>query len=138
MVNSSSNQASELRSITALVRIYVVIVLVTLVALVALSASAPRLATSDAWFHAVIISLCAVVLPLRLRAAREGSKNALRAVGIIAAVLVAVNLAEALIPGLFPVWMRTEMVVIAALMAVVVTLAVRKRTRARVLEQSQN
>jgi hypothetical protein len=138
MVNSSPNQARELKSITVLVRIYVAIVLATLVALVALSASVPRLATSNAWVHAVIITLFAVVLPLRLWAAREGSANALRAVGVIAAVLAAVNLAEAAIPSLFPVWMRMEMVVIAALMAVVVTLAVRKRTGARVLEQSHN
>jgi hypothetical protein len=135
MVNSSSNQAGELRSIITLIRTYVAIVFGTLVALVALSASAPHLVTSDAWVHEVIVTLFALVLSLRLRTGRAGNANALRAVGIIAAVLAVVNLVEALIPDLFPVWMRMEMVIIAALMAIVVTLVVRTRPRAIVFEQ---
>ena len=132
----SSYPVGDLRSIIALVRTYVGIVFGTLVALVALSASAPHLVTSDAWVHEVIVAVFAVVLLLRVRAARAGIAKALRAVAIIAAVLAVVNLVEALIPDLFPVWMRMEMVVIAALMAVVVTLVVRKRSRATDLEHS--
>jgi len=129
VVSNSSIEAGELRSLTTLVRTYVSIVFAALVALVALSASLPRLATSDAWVHEVIVTVFAVVLLLRLRAARAGRADALRAVGVIAAVLAVANVVEALIPGLFPMWMRIEMVVIAALMAVVVTLVVRKRPR---------
>jgi hypothetical protein len=135
-VTRSSYLVGELRSIIALVMTYVGIVFGTLVALVALSASAPHLATSDAWVQEVIVAVFAVVLLLRVRAARAGIPSALRAVGIIAAVLAVVNLVEALIPDLFPVWIRMEMVVIVALMAVVVTLVVRKRSRATGLEHS--
>lgn len=49
----------------------------------------------------------------------------MRAVGIIAGVLVAANVVEAALPDLFPAWMRTEMAVTAALMLVVVSLVVR-------------
>jgi hypothetical protein len=51
---------------------------------------------------------------------------ALRAVAIIASVLLAVNVVEAALPHAFPGWMRIEMVVIAVLMAVVVTMLVRR------------
>ena len=132
MVNNSSGQADELKSINALVKIYIAIVFGTLAALIVLSASAPHLVTSDAWGHEVIVTLFAVLLPLRLKAARGGSADALRAVGIIAAVLAVVNLVEALLPDLFPPWMRIEMVVIATLMAILVALVVSKRPRAGV------
>jgi hypothetical protein len=80
----------------------------------------------------VIVVVFAVLLPLRLRAARKGSADALRAVAIIASVLLAVNVVEAALPHAFPGWMRIEMVVIALLMAVVVGMVVRiiRRTRA--------
>jgi hypothetical protein len=72
----------------------------------------------------VIVAVFAVVLPLRLRAARAGRPGALRAVGIIAAVLLGVNVIEAMIPGLFPLWMRAEMIGIAVVMAAVILLGV--------------
>jgi hypothetical protein len=78
--------------------------------------------TPEAWVHAVIVAVFAVVLPLRLRAAREGRRSGLRALGIISGVLVLVNAVEAVIPGLFPGWMRVEMIGVAALMAVAVLL----------------
>src|SRR5580693_6302406 len=102
MVNITTLAAQHrLRAIAIVVGVYVAIVLGTVAALGILSATAPHLATRDAWVHAVIV----VVLPLRLRAARAGSPGALRAVGIISAVLFLVNVIEVLIPGLFPLWM---------------------------------
>ena len=68
--------------------------------------------------------------PLRLRAAQAGSSRALRAVGIIAAVLFLVNVIEAMIPGLFPFWMRAEMIAIALVTAAVVVLVVQERAGA--------
>ena len=68
-------------------------------------------------------------LPLRMRSARSGSRWALRAVGLIAAVLLLVNVVEALVPEMFPVWMRIEMIAIAALMAAVVTCVSMHATR---------
>jgi hypothetical protein len=131
MVNNVTVSAQDrLRAIAALVGIYVAIVLGTIAALGILSATAPHLATKDAWVHAVIVAVFAVVLPLRLRAARSGSPGALRAVGIISAVLFLVNMIEALIPGLFPLWMRAEMIGIAVVMNAVTLLAVRERAGA--------
>lgn len=117
----------DLDRATALVRGYVVVAAATVVALAIMSATGSHLATSDAWIHAVIVAAFAVLLPLRLRAARRGSEGALRAVGIITGVLLAVNLVEAAIPHLFPVWMRIEMLAIAALMTAVLISVVRAR-----------
>jgi hypothetical protein len=128
MVNIFGNLggSDRMRSIAVAVRIYVVIVVATIAALAILSVAAPRWATTDAWVHAVIVAVFAVVLPLRVRAARGGGRGALRAVGIIAAVLFLVNVIEASLPGLFPIWMRAEMVVIALVMAAVILLVVRE------------
>ncbi|HLI36445.1 MAG TPA: hypothetical protein VKV80_03795 [Streptosporangiaceae bacterium] len=112
---------------TAAVAAYVVIALGTLAALGIMSAAAPRMATQQAWVHAVIVAVFAVVLPLRLRPARSGSLSALRAIGLISAVLVLVNVVEVLIPGLFPLWMRVVMIGIAVLMAGVILLVARER-----------
>jgi hypothetical protein len=119
MVNSGGTKQAG-----ALIAGYVVIALGTVVALAVLAAAAPAQATSEAWGHAVIVAVFAVLLPLRYRAARSGKPGAVRAVGIVAAVLLVVNVVEAALPGAFPVWMRIEMVVIAVLMAALV-LAVR-------------
>lgn len=120
MVNQEvTSPRNPLRHATSLVHLYVVVVVGTIAALAVLSALGSRQATPDAWGHAVIVGVFALVLTLRLRAAERGSRPAWRAVGIIAGVLLAVNVVEAAIPGLFPAWMRWEMVGIAALMAAV-------------------
>lgn len=106
----------------ALVTGYVVIALATVAALAIMSSAAPALATSEAWGHAVIVAVFAIVLLLRWRSARAGDAKAWRAVGVIAAVLLVVNAVEAALPGVFPVWMRVEMAVIAVLMCVLVVL----------------
>ena len=121
------NRTPRAPGLVALTQAYVVVAVGTVVALAVLAAVAPSLATQDAWGHAVIVAVFAVVLPLRVRAARHGSLSALRAVGIISAVLFLVNVVEAMIPGLFPTWMRIEMAAIAVLMAISVRLVVRAR-----------
>jgi hypothetical protein len=131
MVNITSLSAQDrLRAIAIVVGFYVAIAVGTVAALGILSVTAPHLATRDAWVHAVIVAVFAVVLPLRLRAARAGSPGALRAVGIIAAVLFLVNVIEAMIPGLFPLWMRAEMIGIAVVMLAVILLVVGERAGA--------
>lgn len=115
----------DLQAIAVLVHIYVVIVLGTLAALGIMSAAAPALATTDAWVHAVIVALFAVLLPLQLRSATSGSRGGLRALGLISAALFLVNAVEVMIPGLFPVWLRVVMVGIALLMAAMIGLVVR-------------
>ena len=119
MVNNS-----RLDRLSVVVRVYVGLAVATVAVLAVLSGVGSSLATPEAWVHAVIVAVFAVVLPLRLRAAREGRRSGLRAVGIISGVLVLVNAVEAMIPGLFPGWMRVEMVGIAALMALAVLLVV--------------
>ncbi|MEC3953929.1 hypothetical protein VMT65_12910 [Nocardia sp. CDC153] len=116
-----------MRRIGILLRIYLVVAVATLGVLTALSAFAPQQAPRDAWVHAVIVAGFAIVLPLRLRSARRGSIRGLRAVGLIAAVLIIVNVVEAMLPDFVPVWMRVEMIGIAVLMAAVVGLVVRER-----------
>jgi hypothetical protein len=122
MVNSDTLEprSADLRSATAVVRTYVALTVATLVALVVLSAVAPHLATQEAWGHAVIVAVFAVLLPLRMRSARRG--RSLRAVTIIAAALFAVNVVEAALPHAFPAWMRVDMAVTALLMALLVGL----------------
>ncbi len=109
-------------TLTQVIRAYVVVVLATVTALVVLSVVSPQRATEHAWGHAVIVAVFAVLLPLRMRSARAGDRGALRAVGIISAVLLVVNVVEILIPGFLSTWMRIEMAGIAALMAVSVAL----------------
>jgi hypothetical protein len=128
MVNSEMSQRTreprpaDLAAASTVVRAYVVLTVVTVVALIMMSAVAPRLATADAWGHAVIVIVFVILLPLRIGAARKGSTRALRAVIIMAAVVFVVNVVEAALPHAFPGWMRIEMVVIAVLMALLVGL----------------
>jgi hypothetical protein len=108
-----------------LVGAYVAVTLGTLVALAVMAGAAPSLATSEAWGHAVIVAVFAIVLLMRTRAALKGSRAGLRAVTVIGCVLLVVNLVEAVLPGAFPLWMRVEMLFIAAMMLALATLAVR-------------
>lgn len=114
--------SDRLSSLTQVVRVYVLVVLATIAALIIMSVVSPHLATGHAWGHAVIVAVFAVLLPLRMRSARTGDRGGLRAVGVICAVLILVNVVEILIPGFLPTWMRIEMIGIAALMAVAVAL----------------
>ncbi len=123
----TSSRSNALDRVAQLVALYVVVVLATIAALAVLSRSGSDQANADAWVHTAIVAVFAVLLPVRLRAARRGSHGAAVRVGIIAAVLVVVNVVEALIPGLFPMWMRIEMVGIAVLMAAVTVLVARGR-----------
>lgn len=106
---------------------YVILTVATLAALAVLAVADPPLATSEAWGHAVIVAVFAIVLPLRTRAALKGSHSGLRALTIIGCVLLVVNLVEAALPGVFPSWMRVEMLVIAAMMLTLAILSVRVR-----------
>lgn len=125
MVNSrsgviSSTSSAPIPAAAVAVRIYLAVVIATLLGLAVLSSAGSHQATSNAWGHAIVVSVFAVVLPLRLRSARTRRRSAIRAVGLIAAVLFLVNVTEALIPGFVPAWMRAQMYVVAALMLVVV------------------
>jgi hypothetical protein len=117
----------SLTAMSAIIRVYIAVVLATIVVLAILSATASHEATQEAWVHAVIVAVFAVVLPLRLRSARAGNVGGLRAVGLIAAALFLVNVVEAMIRSLFPLWMRIQMIAIAVLMLGVVLLVVRER-----------
>ncbi|MBF6148709.1 hypothetical protein [Nocardia nova] len=127
MVDKSPARSIELERLSVLVRGYVGTALATVAALAILSAVAPHEAPREAWGHAVIVAVFAVVLPLRFRSARRGSVAALRAVGLIAAALFLVNVVEALLPHFLPGWMRVEMLGIAVLMALMILLVVRER-----------
>lgn len=109
----------RLRITSRLVGVYGLVALGTVAVLVWMSSAAPELATDEAWGHAMIVAAFAIVLLARTRAATKGSAKALRAVRIIAMVLLVVNLVEALLPGVFPAWMRIEMLAIAAWMALI-------------------
>src|SRR4051794_13481098 len=126
MVNSAVRaKPVELRGLTVVVGTYVAIAVGTLLALALLQATVPGLAPQEAWIHAVIVVVFAALLPMRLRAALAGSKSGLRAVGIIATVLLVANVVVSLIPHLLPTWMRVEMIAIALLMGIAVLLVAR-------------
>lgn len=130
MVNSNDIQRS-LRHTTFFVTAYVVVVVATLVVLASMSATGSDQASSAAWGHAVVVAIFAVLLPMRLRAARRGSDRAIGAIAIIATVLFIVNVVEALLPDGFPRWMRMEMAGIAALMGAIAVSAARDLIRER-------
>jgi len=135
MVNSETRRktreprSADLSAASALVGAYVALTVSTLVALVVMSALAPHLATQEAWGHAVIVAIFAIVLPLRMRAAQQGRGRALRAVKIIAVALLAVNVVEAALPHAFPAWMRIEMTATALMMALLIGLLTRRVRR---------
>ncbi|UNO38434.1 hypothetical protein [Streptomyces sp. MST-110588] len=110
-----------------LVGAYVAVTFGTLAALAVMTVAAPSLATSEAWGHSVIVAVFAVVLVLRTRAALKGSRTGIRALTVIGGVLLVVNLLEAALPGVFPAWMRVEMLVIAAMMLTLAILSVQAR-----------
>lgn len=128
MVNTSLRSSVNLERIGALLRLYVAVAVATVAVLAVLSAVAPHQAPRDAWGHAVIVAVFAILLPLRLRSARQGSVPALRAVGLIASALFVVNVVEAMLPHFVPLWMRIEMIGIALLMAAIILLVIRERT----------
>lgn len=127
MVNKGlpSGAAPALPRVGVLVGIYLGVVLLTLAALAVMSMVAPDQATEHAWGHAIVVAVFAVLLPLRLRSAQRGRRGAIRAVGIIAAVLLLANVVEAMLPGFVPAWMRGEMILVALLMLGVVAEVVR-------------
>ncbi len=108
------------------VGLYLAISIVTLVVLGLLSALGSKEATASAWVHAVIVSLFAVLLEMRMRASLRGRRRASVAIPIIATVLLVANIIEAAAPGAFPSWMRFEMVAIAALMGGVIIISFRE------------
>ncbi|ROO87650.1 hypothetical protein EDD29_5274 [Actinocorallia herbida] len=130
MVNTKAvGEPRRLRFVSAVVTVYVAIVIGTVAALGAMSSAAPEQATDEAWGHALVVLVFAILLPVRLRSARSGNTKAVRALGIIAAVLLVVNLVEAALPGVFPAWMRVEMAAIALLMLAMLVLVRRSARR---------
>ncbi|WP_344983585.1 hypothetical protein [Deinococcus rubellus] len=79
-------------------------------------------ATSEAWTHAGIVCIFAVVLLSVVRRAAAGGRGAYRRLQIVSAVLPVVSLLEAVIPGLFPTWMRVEQLSYAGLLLAVALL----------------
>jgi hypothetical protein len=126
MVNTMPD-SRNLAAANSVVRVYVAVAVATLGVLAVLSVAAPRQAPREAWGHTIIAAVFAVVLPLRLRAARRGSLRALRAAGLIASALLLVNVVEASVPGFVPIRMRIEMAGIAVLMTAVIGLVIRER-----------
>ena len=127
MVNKARNH--PLGVVSVLVGVYVAAMVVTVAALAVLASTAPGQATQEAWGHAVVVTVLGFVLVLRLRSARAGSTRATKALGVVAAVLLVVNLVEAALPGVFPTWMRLEMVAIALLMSALLVLVRRSAGR---------
>jgi hypothetical protein len=123
MVNKDTVRAREPDLVLAskAVWVYVGLTVATLIALVVMTGVAPHLATDEAWGHQIIVAIFAVLLPLRMRAARGGSSGAVRAVLIIATVVGVVNLVEAILP-VFPLWTRIVMPVVVVTMAALVAI----------------
>ncbi|MFJ9683672.1 hypothetical protein ACIRP2_37445 [Streptomyces sp. NPDC101194] len=130
MVNSDGIHAPhQLGAVSVLVGVYVAAMVGTVVALAVMASTAPEQATDEAWGHALLVMFFAILLLVRLRSARSGSTRAVRALGIIATAMLVVNLVEAALPGVFPGWMRVEMVAIALWMSVLLILVRRSAGR---------
>lgn len=128
MVNSSAGVSRrEIGLVTWLIAVYVGAAVATVGVLVALTVLAPAQATNEAWGHAVVVAVFAALLHVRWRAAKRGNARARTATGVIAAVLVVVNIVESAVPGFFPPWMRVEMLALAALMVAVALLILGRR-----------
>lgn len=128
MVNNARPEV-DLAPAGVLAGIYVAISAATLIAVIAFSVLVPRLATPEAWGHAVMVAVLAVVLPLRLRTARRGSRAGLNASLAIALVLIVINAVESALPGVFPWWMRVEMILVALIMLGLSIVLARARRR---------
>lgn len=121
MANLTLNRSEVLQLLMKLAISYSVIALVAIAALAVFSITRPSLVNEDAWVHCIVVGVFALVLPLRAKAAAE-KRSALRATGIIAAVLFVVNVVEAFLPNFMPTWLRVVMVAIALIMACIVGL----------------
>lgn len=114
MLKNSSNVLAGLATL------YSFLAVLTVILLGIFSVTKSQLATKDAWVHAIIVVVFAVVVPVRANAARNGNRSALRATGIIASVLFLVNIIEGLVPNFMPMWIRADMFVVATLMACII------------------
>ncbi|WP_195909180.1 hypothetical protein [Microlunatus sp. Gsoil 973] len=119
--NTADTRKPDLALASKAVWGYVGLTVAALIAPVVMTGLAPQLATDEAWGHQIIVAVFAVLLPLRMRAARRGSTGAVRAVMIIAVVVGVVNLVEAVLP-VFPLWMRIVMLVVVVTMAALVAI----------------
>ncbi|MFJ4434640.1 hypothetical protein [Streptomyces sp. NPDC088923] len=129
MVNSEAHAPQQLGAVSVLVGVYAAAMVGTIVVLAVMASMAPEEATDEAWGHALIVMFFAILLLVRLRSARSGSTRAVRALGIIATAVLVVNLVEAALPGVFPGWMRVEMMAIALWMSVLLILVRRAAGR---------
>ncbi|MFI0901331.1 hypothetical protein [Streptomyces sp. NPDC020983] len=126
-MGANTDVSRRLNAVGVLVAVYAAGMAGTVVTLGILAAAAPGQATREAWGHAVIVTVLAFLLLLRLRSARAGSVRAVRALGVVAGVLLVANAVEASLPGTFPGWMRVEMAAVALLMAALLGVMWRQR-----------
>lgn len=89
---------------------------------VALARSHARLVNSEAWTHAVIVFVFAIVLLVVVRKTGKGSRRAYKRLQIISIVIPAASILLVAIPGL-PNWMKVEQGASALMLAAVAFLA---------------
>jgi hypothetical protein len=114
--------ARRFRVIRALCGIYLAATVVTL-GFLAWKNGDPALVTADAWVHEIILLVFAVVLVRVAQRAQAGNRRAHLRLLIVGSVVPVASLVEALIPGLFPTWMRIEQGLYGVLLLGVVALA---------------
>jgi CDP-diglyceride synthetase len=118
----------EFSTIRAMCAIYLAATVVTL-GFLAWKEGDRSLVTEDAWVHGVILLVFAVVLVRVATRAASGDRRAYLRLRIIGFVVPAASVVEALIPGLFPGWMRVEQLVYGVWLLAVVALASRPAVR---------
>jgi hypothetical protein len=80
-------------------------------------------ATDEAWGHAIVVLVFAVLLvPAAARAAR-GSRGAYRRLLVVSIVIPVVSVVLVALPDLLPPWMRVEQAAYGVLLLVVAVLA---------------
>ena len=117
-----SEVSRSLRRIRVLCVVYLAATVVTLGFLAWKNGDA-SLVTDEAWVHAIILLALAVVLVRVAKRAEAGSRRGYLRLRIVGLVVPLASLVEALIPGLFPTWMRIEQALYGVLLLAVAALA---------------
>jgi hypothetical protein len=126
--STNTSALREFGTIRAMCAIYLTATVLTLGFLVWKNGD-QSLVTQDAWVHAAILLAFAVVLVRVAQRAASGDRRAYLRLRIIGLVVPIASIVEALIPGLFPGWMRVEQLLYGLWLLAVVALASRPAVR---------
>ena len=122
MLTVPTGVSRRFRTIRALCLVYLAATVATLGFLV-WKRDDHSLVTTDTWVHEVILLVFAVVLVGVAKRTAAGDPRAYLRLRIVSLVIAVVSVVVAVLPGLFPAWMRIEQGAYAACLLAVAALA---------------